>query len=666
MVSASNDRTSVSLVPDETWAELLQRADFGPDPSVDKDDLRLRVDIVGVAQELGIRMEQNGTRWEARCPWHNDSIPSFYAWTGEDGVQRVTCHPCDYVGDVFDLVRTMRGCDFPAAKLYVEQLEETGTVAAPPPVEREQTVRDFTAEATAWHTAPDSDDRVAAFLAEKAPTVPEGWARAEFRIGVTPEGKVTLPYVNPDGSVHAVKTRGADTDGPWHERINLHGSRLRTLYGAHRLRAGTAVLLCEGESDTLTAAYHCREAEDLDVLGLPGAQGPRGEWLELLAGRTVLLALDPDGPGRGAAAKWADKLEDVLLVELEHDVTASGPEALERALAVAKPPVTPEPVGLTYVDGATFLFTEDEAALAVWGSGDDVLWSSGEPFLVVGPAGVGKSTIMQQVTLARIGLGRELLGYPVERTSSRVLYLASDRPKQIRRSMRRMVRSEDADVLRKRLVIWPGPLAADIAKDPLLLLRMAREAGADTIVVDSLKDVTELSTETGTGVALAFGHVVANGVELAVLHHQRKAQSENRKPKTLADVYGSRMIPDKAGSVVLLWGAAGDVFVEMTHLKQPVDVVGPLNLQHHKSSGRTVLDQTLTLEALAARAGGISAAEAAAEQTGKVKADRNAIEQTRRKLERLVKAGRLRKVDGSKGGGNERTPTRYYPAEGAS
>jgi hypothetical protein len=42
---------------------------------------------------------------------------------------------------------------------------------------------------------------------------------------------------------------------------------------------------------------------------------------------------------------------------------------------------------------------------AVWGDPSGrVAWAEGEPLLIVGPEGVGKTTIAQQLVLARIGL----------------------------------------------------------------------------------------------------------------------------------------------------------------------------------------------------------------------------------------------------------------------
>ena len=66
-----------------------------------------------------------------------------------------------------------------------------------------------------------------------------------------------------------------------------------------------------------------------------------------------------------------------------------------------------------------------------------------------------------------------------------------------------------------------------------------------------------------------LGALVASEIEVVVSHHQRKATGYNKKPTTLADVYGSTWLTAGAGSVVLLWGEAGDPIVELTHLGSP-------------------------------------------------------------------------------------------------
>lgn len=99
------------------------------------------------------------------------------------------------------------------------------------------------------------------------------------------------------------------------------------------------------------------------------------------------------------------------------------------------------------VEGGAFIFGVPERPEPVWGNSEAVLWSKGEYLLFCGPTGVGKTTLEQQVALARMGLLDDVLGMPVEPDDRNVLLLALDRPDQIARSMRRMVGEADRPVL---------------------------------------------------------------------------------------------------------------------------------------------------------------------------------------------------------------------------
>ncbi len=96
------------------------------------------------------------------------------------------------------------------------------------------------------------------------------------------------------------------------------------------------------------------------------------------------------------------------------------------------------------------------------------------------------------------------------------------------------------------------------------------------VYIDALKDVAVKLTddEVGSRVNAEIQEVIANGIELVADHHQRKASADNKKPRTLADAYGSVWLTAGCGSVLLLWGEAGDPIVELSHLKQPAGESG--------------------------------------------------------------------------------------------
>lgn len=311
------------------------------------------------------------------------------------------------------------------------------------------------------------------------------------------------------------------------------------------------------------------------------------------------------------------------------------------------------PAGSFVLDG-----TDDFVPL--WGHGDQVAWAEGESLWICGPQGVAKSTLMQNVALRRHGiLDGDLLGWPVQRADEPGLYLAMDRPLQIKRSLRRMVNEEHRAALDANLVVWKGPPPCDLAKHTDTLVGLADQAGAGTIYIDSLKDaaVGLSDDEVGAGLNRAVQTCLANGIEVIGAHHQRKAQAGGTKPKSLDDVYGSTWITSGAGSVVLLWGKAGDPVMELEHLKPPAEPVGPFRVMVDFDTGSVDIDEEVDLWLLASRtAPGLAVEGAARALFGVTEPDRSQIEKARRKLD---KHPRLEKVEGVRPPGGGTPPTLY-------
>lgn len=234
-----------------------------------------------------------------------------------------------------------------------------------------------------------------------------------------------------------------------------------------------------------------------------------------------------------------------------------------------------------------------------------------------------------------------------------VLYIAADRPRQAARAFRRTLTPQDEFVLREKLLVWRGPLPFDLVQDPPALARFVGEYEARSLFIDSLKDVALDLTrdETGSRVNAAFQEVIASGVELCVNHHQRKEQQGGNKPRKLADVYGSRWLTAGMGSVLVLWGEAGDLIVDLSHLKQPAEPFGPHKIVHDHANGSTSIYGGIDIEQAMATRGlsGMTASDLARLQTGSDDPDRNAVERARRKFEKLVAKDHARRVEGGPG-----------------
>ncbi len=244
-----------------------------------------------------------------------------------------------------------------------------------------------------------------------------------------------------------------------------------------------------------------------------------------------------------------------------------------------------------FVGGGAFVHGAQGKVPALWGhDGDQVLWSPNEGLMITSPTGVGKTTLAGLLVEARTGFSDNVIGLPVKAGNRRTLYLAMDRPAQIARALhRQMSRHPQADV-DERMAVWQGPPPGVFADDHQLLLKMARAADADTVVVDSLKDaVIALRDDVVAG---AWNRNVQEcntaGVEVLILHHQRKTAggADSPKPKAISDVYGSHFYTAGLGSVLLLWRAGTKL--EVTQLKGPSGLCDAIELVTDNIAGTLV------------------------------------------------------------------------------
>lgn len=568
----------------------------------------------------------------AQCPAHEDSTASLSVKLGTDGRVLLNCHAgCDTAAVADALGLTL-------ADLFDPKEEPLGKPTK-----------------VAEYRYTDADGNLL-FLKERY--VPKTFrvkrASGEYGLGDTPRVLYRLPEV-----------LAAVTDG-------------RTIW------------IVEGEKD----ADRLAALGEVATCNFDGAAGSnqrpkwRAAYNQWLAGAArIVIVRDRDAPGHAHAAAVADSIDgSVRRLDIREAIDGNDlSDHLDAGhhlddLVPVDPAATGEPgpaeppdeqtsrrdaIAARFVSGATFVLDTPDGVLSVWGEGEQVLWARGEALLLVGPPGVGKTTLGGQLLRARLGAEDTMLGWPVAPTVSRVLYLAMDRPPQIARSMRRVFRESDRDLLDERLLVWRGPPEVDMAKDTALLTEMAIAADADTVVIDSIKDAAiKLSDdEVGAGLNQAFQRALVAGVEVLGLHHQTKRSgSGTGKPDTLADVYGSAWITAGAGSVVLLWGNPGDLVVDLRHLKQPAEEVGPLKLLHDHTTGRSEVFEEVDLLTVARdnSAHGLAARAAACALFTVAEPTENQVEKARRRLRSLADKGLLI-AKTTPTGGPGKPETRYYP-----
>ncbi len=164
-------------------------------------------------------------------------------------------------------------------------------------------------------------------------------------------------------------------------------------------------------------------------------------------------------------------------------------------------------------------------------------------------------------------------------------------------------------------------------------------------MIDSLKDVALKLTddEIGAGYNAARQTALVAGVQLLELHHQTKRGGGGiGKPNTLADVYGSMHLTAGAGSVLLLWGEPGDPAVELRHLKQPGETIGPLDVLHDHTTGTSTVSTDRDPLALLRTADRLTAGQLARHlyvPDGTRQPKPAEIERARRVLDRFAREG---------------------------
>lgn len=252
-------------------------------------------------------IEEHRDYWKARCPVHEDHVPSLSISVGDDGRVLLYCFTgCDTAEIVDAMGLTMRDLfESPNG-----QIRNEGGSSIPPKT-----------------TATLQPCNLGNYGRAKGLPV-----RFLEQLGITDfhfmgEPVLRIPYRNPDASEAAVrfrttleKTEGRD------DRFRWRKGDKAILYGLERLekiRKVGYVVLVEGESDTQTLRYH-----GIAALGVPGASNWKAEWAEYLNGiERIYVVKEPDQGGETLVKKLAacEPIRDRLyVVELREHEDASG------------------------------------------------------------------------------------------------------------------------------------------------------------------------------------------------------------------------------------------------------------------------------------------------------------------------------------------------------
>ena len=232
------------------------------------------------------------------CPWHADQNPSLDLY----GDNRWTCSPCGLGGDVLDLL----GAFAPAltfgdrmtwaVELMADMVRDGWGGQGLP---RERVPFDI-GEGSALVAASCQKPHLglSVFVDVKSLPFSGRWLWSDWGCGVS-GSRIVIPYWSGTGELRTYRTRAADgSDKPKSAPGRV---TVPTFYGEWRDKGRPAVVICEGESDTWTAAWSV--GKEMDVLGVMGAGVP-AFGIDRLQNRTVILAFDGDQAGRAAAERW--------------------------------------------------------------------------------------------------------------------------------------------------------------------------------------------------------------------------------------------------------------------------------------------------------------------------------------------------------------------------
>jgi DNA primase catalytic core len=334
--------------------------------------LKKKTDLVAVAQARGLALTRQGQDYVARCPFHEETSPSFHITPSKNLFH---CFGCGAAGSVLDFVMRMDGIPFKAA--VDKLLTETGVVqrAAETPQPAEAPSLALASERAALllarvtaiyqkNLAETAEGR--AYLEKRGITDAALWTR--HRIGYS-NGKLTellpkqgavwdelktlgillsngqerfagcvvFPVTDAEGNPTTIYGRYT---GEGEKRHLYLPGRPTGLWNAVALKTYAHVVLVESILDALSVQM----AGSQNVISIQGTNGLNAGDVATLASyglQRITLLMDGDEPGRTGTAKLQTLLSSFSCesreLPQEHDpnsyLLAHGPKGLAQVLA---------------------------------------------------------------------------------------------------------------------------------------------------------------------------------------------------------------------------------------------------------------------------------------------------------------------------------------------
>ena len=315
---------------------------------LEKDEIKGKVDIVGLFESFGVKLSQRGKGYAGLCPWHEDHEPSLSV-DREKGLYH--CFGCGESGDVVDLVEKMKGLGFREALEYLmrhathpqretrkkEPAKETPKAREPETPATTVVHPDFTLTTVTdyYHKRLAENKDAQEYLLQRGIRAPEFYRR--YKIGFAHGGLSSilsngqkghlknLGIIGEKGGEHFYRCITVPIFDEAGQTVGLYGrkidpnAKIKHLYlpGKHH---GIFNRTASGMFDEIILTESIIDALSLIELGFPNVQALYGlngfteEHLALLTAdrvKTVVLGFDNDEAGR----KGAEKLKEQLVSE---------------------------------------------------------------------------------------------------------------------------------------------------------------------------------------------------------------------------------------------------------------------------------------------------------------------------------------------------------------
>jgi KaiC/GvpD/RAD55 family RecA-like ATPase len=195
--------------------------------------------------------------------------------------------------------------------------------------------------------------------------------------------------------------------------------------------------------------------------------------------------------------------------------------------------------------------------------------------LLTGHTGVGKSQFSLDFG-AHLVLGKAFLGRAIH-TKKKVAFISLEMGllelKLVRQAQLCNYSEEEQLLISEGLRHLPVgyPIYFNREENKRMVEELIQREGIECIIFDSLGSMTEqeLSKETDAKNLMDWNdHLRAElGISTIIIHHHRKAQSGNKRPNTISDIYGSHYFTARATTVMTMWDSKKAGLIEVSFQK---------------------------------------------------------------------------------------------------